>query len=207
GTVFGESFAHGAARCGGNGKDANRGISLRREHPARRLRRVIYGDGVGHGADGGESAGCGGRRAGCNCLLVSLAGLAQVDVNVDESGRDDEALRVQNLGPGAVDLSRRVHRGYPAFGEQQVARRVNTGGGVNQASVADEHRFHRDFFSPSARAIRAMRMGTPLCTCASMTDCGPSATSLVISIPRMIGPGCMMTAFGAWAAMRSASAW
>src|SRR5262249_32265942 len=40
----------------------------------------------------------------------------------------------------------------------------------------------------------AMRTATPFMTCCWMTDCGPSATSLVISTSRFIGPGCMTIA-------------
>ena len=39
-----------------------------------------------------------------------------------------------------------------------------------------------------------MRVGTPLCTSSTITDCGPSATSAVNSSPRMIGPGCITIA-------------
>ena len=35
----------------------------------------------------------------------------------------------------------------------------------------------------------------PWLTCSSIADCGPSATSPVISSPRIIGPGCITTAF------------
>ena len=50
-------------------------------------------------------------------------------------------------------------------------------------------RFH--FSSPSrvSRYSSAMRTATPLVTCSLMYDCGPSATSLVISTPRFNGPG------------------
>ena len=37
-----------------------------------------------------------------------------------------------------------------------------------------------------------------------MADCGPSATSLVISRPRIIGPGCITSARGAFCASRAA---
>jgi len=40
----------------------------------------------------------------------------------------------------------------------------------------------------------AMRTATPLRTWARITDCGPSATSEEISMPRFMGPGCMTIA-------------
>src|SRR6266478_6076952 len=42
----------------------------------------------------------------------------------------------------------------------------------------------------------AMRTATPLVTCSRTQDCGPSATSGVISMPRFIGPGCKTMASG-----------
>ena len=45
----------------------------------------------------------------------------------------------------------------------------------------------------------------PCDTCSSIADCGPSATSPVISSPRIIGPGCITSGFGANCASRSRS--
>src|SRR5690606_10230459 len=55
--------------------------------------------GVRHGADGGEPTGGSGTRARRDRLLVLAAWLAQVDVDVDEPRRDDEAGDVDHLGP------------------------------------------------------------------------------------------------------------
>ncbi len=50
-----------------------------------------------------------------------------------------------------------------------------------------------------SKKSRAMRTAIPLLTCSSTHDCGASATSGEISIPRFIGPGCSTMAFGfAW---------
>src|SRR3974390_408494 len=57
--------------------------------------------------------------------------------------------------------------------------------GVNPRNGS--YRPHRPF--PSARARIASRVGPPLCTSSTITDCGPSATSAVNSSPRIIGPG------------------
>ena len=59
----------------------------------------------------------------------------------------------------------------------------------------------------SARSTTAMRMATPLCTCSRIADCRPSATPAVISMPRMIGPGCSTIALGACAASRWPVSW
>ena len=42
------------------------------------------------------------------------------------------------------------------------------------------------------RYSTAMRTASPLVTCVSIPDCGPSAIAELISIPRFIGPGCMI---------------
>ena len=41
-----------------------------------------------------------------------------------------------------------------------------------------------------------MRTASPLVTCSRITEFGPSATSLVSSTSRLIGPGCMISASG-----------
>ena len=41
-----------------------------------------------------------------------------------------------------------------------------------------------------------MRTAMPLVTCSRITLRSPSASSLSISTPRLIGPGCMMMALG-----------
>ncbi|SDY71305.1 hypothetical protein SAMN04487939_105140 [Lysobacter sp. yr284] len=50
----------------------------------------------------------------------------------------------------------------------------------------------------------AIRAATPLATWVRISDCGPSATSSVISTPRFIGPGCITTASGAARLSRAA---
>jgi len=47
---------------------------------------------------------------------------------------------------------------------------------------------------PSNVSSTAIRAATPLATWRRIHDCGPSATSSVISTPRFIGPGCSTTA-------------
>jgi hypothetical protein len=57
---------------------------------------------------------------------------------------------------------------------------------------------------PNNVSSTAMRTATPLATWRRMHDCAPSATSSVISTPRLIGPGCSTTAPGAARRRRSA---
>ena len=57
-------------------------------------RVVQRGVGVGHAADRGVAPGGGGLGAGRDGFLVGRAGLAEVDVGVDEAGRDPESRAV-----------------------------------------------------------------------------------------------------------------
>ena len=77
--------SHGARGCGAFDDGAgNRGV-------------VVYGLRVGHTADGGESSARGGLRAGLYRFGHFLAGLAQMAVEVYETGRDDQPLRVEDF--------------------------------------------------------------------------------------------------------------
>jgi hypothetical protein len=65
---------------------------------------------------------------------------------------------------------------------------------VSRSNRANPYQSVAHFAFPSARARIAIRVGTPLWTSSTMTDCGQSATSAVNSRPRMIGPGCITIA-------------
>ena len=65
---------------------------------------VVHRRGVGHGADGGESARGRRARSALDGLGMLEAGLAQVHVHVDEAGRDDQPGRVEHLGARGVEI-------------------------------------------------------------------------------------------------------
>src|ERR1700722_5563164 len=236
--VFGQRFTHAAAGGRRDGKDAGTGIAFDALHPARGFNRIVDRNGVGHGADGGESTRRGCRGSGCNRLLISLPGLPQVNVDIDQAWRNHQTFGFYDLRicllAGGGQLAGRLDGGPPAILEQQVAIRVHSSGGVNQAAAANQDRaqarplfltaglarsaalesafgegltgrkpFNWECSGAKARWIKAMRMATPFVTCSAMTDCGPSATSLVISSPRIIGPGCITMACGAQSSSRS----
>ena len=70
-------------------------------------------------ATAGEAAGRRGQGAGAHRLLVLLARLAQMDVDVDQPGRDDQPGGVDRLGAlGLVDPA--VDPGDGAVLDQQV---------------------------------------------------------------------------------------
>ena len=88
-------------------------------------RGLVVGDriGVGHRADGGEAAGRRGARAGGDRLDVFAAGLAQMTMDVDEAGRDDEAGAVDDLNVGRRRFVRdpRTTGLDASLGDQHVA--------------------------------------------------------------------------------------
>ncbi len=67
--------------------------------PLNRASVVADRAGVGHADHACKSSGCRGAGTAGDLLLVSLPRIAEVDMNVDQSGRDDEAA--------GIDLGRR----------------------------------------------------------------------------------------------------
>ena len=59
---------------------------------------VDRGRRIRHAQDRGESTARGGLRAGGDGFLGGLAGFAEVDVGIDQTGRDDEAGDIPRLG-------------------------------------------------------------------------------------------------------------
>src|SRR6185369_15292302 len=73
------------SRCGDREDIYNR-TALRLLQPGDPLRRVNHGLSVGHATNGSESSGSSCGSAGRDSLLITLPGLAQVDMQVDEAG-------------------------------------------------------------------------------------------------------------------------
>src|SRR5213082_1824647 len=109
-------------------------------------------------------------------------------VHVDQARRDDQSLRValSNFGFGGDDLS---------IADVDVADLIPLVCGVDYSSVANNHSAHSVEIPPHKNKT-AMRTARPVVTWSRMTLCTPSATSLSISTPRLIGPGCMMRQSG-----------
>ena len=152
-----ECFAFGTAGGCGDGEDADARAAFGGEHPAGDFGRVVDGNGVGHGRDGGESAcGCCGG-AGGDGFFVALAGLAEMDVNVDEAGCDDEAGGVEDFSTvGELEFAGAGDFGDAAVFEQDVFGSVDAGAGIDEVAVAnDESRHARpsSFFAAVQRAF------------------------------------------------------
>ena len=113
-------------------------------------------------------------------------------VQVDEARSHDQSLQIERLIGGAVSRARPGDLRHTSIAQHHVGRRVVSLRGIDQAPASQQQRAHR--LPPNNDARIAMRTFTPFSTCSSTTDCGQSATSSVISMPRIIGPGCMTSA-------------
>ena len=117
---------------GGDRKDVDHGAALRPLQPGDPFRRIDNGLRVGHAADGSESSGSSGGGAGGDGFLVTLPGLAQVNMQIDEAGSDDQPARVEFLVRGAANLARRRDLGHLPIAQQDVHGRIDLGGGIDK---------------------------------------------------------------------------
>src|SRR6185503_12303025 len=152
---------------------------------------------------------------GLDRLLVLLAGLAQLHAHVDEAGRQDLAAAIDAL---AIEGRRVLEEGRAEIADQaalgdESALDVGAGGGIDNtgvdiddgaaAAIRAGHQLGTSSEGALERSARvrisrqAIRTATPISTCSWITlRPKSSATSLSISTPRFIGPGCMMSASG-----------
>src|SRR5581483_3430914 len=101
---------------------------------------VRHRHGVGHADDGGETAGGGGARAARDGLLVRLAGLAEVDVNIDQAGAGDEAGGIDLAGAFFVGGAERFDE--DAVADENIAVAIAAGGGIDEVGVGDPEGGH-----------------------------------------------------------------
>ncbi len=158
-------------------------------------RLSLTGKRVGHAAHRGEAARRGRARAAGDRLLVLVAGLAQVDVDVDQPGAHHLARRVHRLASPAGALSPR-----PSLAMRPSVTRTSWTAstplaGSSDAAVLDEQAHARlapgeeDRAPPCGRRRRwSPGRGSP-----STGRRPPRATS---STPRFTGPGCMISTSG-----------
>ena len=100
-------------------------------------RVVVDGVGVRHRADARAAARDGRRRARRDRLLVLLPRLAQVRVQVDEAGRDDEARSVEDLRALGPRLAATEQPGHAAVLDEHVQAGVDALRRVDHVSVCD----------------------------------------------------------------------
>src|SRR6266849_7134120 len=106
--------------------------------PGYPVRRVDDGLGIGHATYGSETSGRGGSGPGGDGLLVALAGLAQMDMQVDESGRDDQATSVEFVVRCTACLAWRRDLRNLSITQQDVHGRVDLRGGVDETAALDQ---------------------------------------------------------------------
>ena len=142
--------------------DADRALRPRLvEDEAGDARVVVDRLGVGHRADGGEAARGGGPGAGGDRLPVLPARLPEMGVEVDESRADDEAPRLDHVGPAGGELCADLR--HPAVLEDDVLRAVDPARRVDDAAALQQH-LHPSAPPPRRRRSTAMRTATPLVT-------------------------------------------
>jgi hypothetical protein len=78
--------------------------------------------------------------AGEDVLLVRLAGLAEMDVDVDQARAHDEALCVDDFGGFLLRCGEAG--GDFAVGDEDIADLVPLGGGIDDAAVFDPEKRH-----------------------------------------------------------------
>ena len=170
---------------------------------------VDHGIGVRHADDGGDSAGGGGTARRGQRLAMLVPGLAGKHHHVDQTGGEQVAAAIDNLGI-ACDASgdMRPEIDDEAVPDQQASLTIQPRGRVEQARIDQGdgarallwriglHRRHSFGRWRASACSTAMRTATPISTCSRMTLRASSATLELISTPRFIGPGCMMSASG-----------
>ena len=104
---IGQRLAFAAGRNGGDRKHSSKSHLPRPlDQSAGGLNAVVHGPGVGHRTHGGEPSGYCRREARLERFRVRIAGLPQVDVQVDESGRDHLTAGVHSFVGAEREIGR-----------------------------------------------------------------------------------------------------
>ena len=137
---IGEFCATGAASGGGDGEHVHDGSAFGIPQPCNPFGGVDHGCGVGHGADGGEASSGGSRGAAGNGFFVTLSGLAEVHVKIDESGSNDQAARVELLARAAANSVGQGDLGDTAVAQKNVHGCIDLCGGIDEMAAFDQKR-------------------------------------------------------------------
>ena len=98
--------------------------------------------GVGHAHDRGEPAGGGGLRAGEDVFLVRLAGLAEMDMDIDQAGADHETGRIDLAGLFLLGGGKAADKF--AVGNEDIAGGVALGRRIDDAAVLYPEKVHEE---------------------------------------------------------------
>ena len=123
---------------GGDGKDIYHRAALRLLQPRDPLRRVDNGLRVGHAANRSESSGSSGGGAGGDSFLITLTRLAQVDMQIDKAGSDDQSPRIDFFMRCAAGFARRGDLGHLPVAQQDVHERVDLRGRIDEPPAFDQ---------------------------------------------------------------------
>ena len=134
----GEGLSLAAKRGGGDGKNVDHGCAFGTAQPSDPFRSVNHWRRVGHGADRGEPAGSSGGSTAGDSLFVILTGLTQMDVQVDETRRNDEAARVELFVGAAADFIRQSDLSHAAIPQEDVHGRVDLRPRIDQVAAFDQ---------------------------------------------------------------------
>src|SRR5262249_25903835 len=129
-----------------------------------------------------------------------------------------DAIAVEQYVHCRVGLRRRIHHAavldekhakvlYSFLSVDRRLRGCSLGVALGCAEISVVGNVSSSEPPAASKNSSAMRAAMPFVTCSSTHDCGPSATSGVISIPRFSGPGCSTIASGFARFMRSALSW
>src|SRR5205823_13688215 len=100
--------------------------------------RIKHRGCVRHAANGSKASSCGGGSSRGNCFFVTLAGLAQVYVQVNESGCDDQASGIEGFIRAATNLVDGSNLSNLTVAQEHIHERVNFGNRIDDAAAANE---------------------------------------------------------------------
>src|SRR5579864_3256747 len=135
GREVGELFTAAANGRSSNGEDIYVSAASGIKHPARDFRRVVHRVGIRHGADGGKSSGSRGHGAAGDGLFVRLTGLAEMDMNIDEAGSDDEAASVERVVGFTAQFAGGSDLNHAAIFEQKIVLALKMLSGIDEETV------------------------------------------------------------------------
>ena len=121
---------------------------------------VNRGRRVRHANDGSEATARRRRRAAGDIFFRGLARFAEMDVQVNQAGRNDFSRGVENFNPlwrGKIFAD----RGNFSVKDENVRRRIEFVRGVNHASAGQKQRIHWR----ESSAARLTRQARALCFC------------------------------------------
>src|SRR5690606_14496866 len=117
---------------------------------------VVHRAGVRHGADGGEPARRGGLEPRGDVFLVFVSGLSEMNVDVDEAGRDDAPLGVDDLGAFWRGNLRIDSLDHAAF-DEEIFLGVDSIRRIDDPTALNEPHDERAYRSGRPESTRARR--------------------------------------------------